>query len=101
MLNGKITKLCLENKRAIQRFNKKTKIKWVKKNEICLISHIALKAMNECFWYLDSTCSSHMSGNKPLFDHIEPTNGEIVTFGDGSKVTVEGKGSINFLGVFT
>lgn len=59
-----ISKLFLENERAIQKFDEKTKIKWVKKSEICLITHIALKAMNEYLWYLNSASSHHMLGEQ-------------------------------------
>lgn len=54
-----------------------------------------------CLWYLDSACSRHILGNKSLFNHLEPTNGDTIAFGDGSKAIVKGKWSINISGLPT
>ena len=45
-------------------------------------------------WYLDSGASNHMCGKKEMFMKFEKTPEEDVTFGDYSKVTVQGKGTI-------
>lgn len=42
-----------------------------------------------------------MTGDRALFKEVLPTNGGTVTFGDGSKAVVEGKGSIEILGLPT
>ena len=36
-------------------------------NYLCYTALIALKARDSCFWYLDSGCSRHMTGNTGLF----------------------------------
>ena len=50
---------------------------------------------NDSVWYLDSGASNHMYGHKHLFKEmkkkVEDCN---VSFGDASKVKVEGKGTI-------
>jgi hypothetical protein len=39
-------------------------------------------------WYVDSGCSSHMTGDKSKFLTLKEVNEGIVTFGDNAKVTV-------------
>ncbi|KAK8934943.1 hypothetical protein KSP39_PZI014634 [Platanthera zijinensis] len=43
--------------------------------------------------YLDTGASNHMCGEKELFTSLEPNGGD-VSFGDASKISVEGKGVI-------
>ncbi|KAG2708148.1 hypothetical protein I3760_05G178300 [Carya illinoinensis] len=50
--------------------------------------------MEDCLWYLNNGCSRHISGDKTLFKKVETSHGGTVTFGDGSKVVIEEKGSI-------
>lgn len=65
-----------------------------KNNEVCLVAHTSLKAMDNCFWYLNNTWLRHMSGDNNLLKEIELINGDTLTFRDGSKSIVEEKGSI-------
>ena len=50
----------------------------------CLFVHTALKVFNSCLWYLDSSCSRHMTGDKSLFKTLKEKEDGFVTFGDGS-----------------
>ena len=75
--------------------NAKIVARWIKKNDIvCHVAQIALKANSSNFWYLDSGCSRHMTGNKSFFETLVMEEGGKVTFGDGSKRNVVGKGTI-------
>ncbi|KAK4857018.1 hypothetical protein QYF36_023722 [Acer negundo] len=74
--------------------------KWIRKNEnVCHVAQIALRANSSNFWYLDSGCSTHMMGNKSFFETLVMEEGGCVTFGDGSKKKVVGKGTISILGL--
>ena len=73
---------------------------WIRKNEyICHVAQIALKANSSNFWYLDSGCSRHMTGNKSFSETLVMEEGGCVTFGDGSKKRVRGKGTISIPGL--
>ena len=69
------------------------------KHEICFMMHYAFKLMNTCLWYLDSGCSRHMTGDCTLFKNFESKKGCNVTFGDGRKSQIKGKGIISLLGL--
>nr|GEZ09345.1 zinc finger, CCHC-type [Tanacetum cinerariifolium] len=45
-------------------------------------------------WYLDNGASNHMTGYKDKFRELDRSIQGSVKFGDGSKVRIEGKGSI-------
>ena len=60
----------------------------------CLFVHTSLKVLNSCLWYLDSSCSHHMIGDKSLFKSLKEKVGDYVTFGDGSHAQVLGKRTI-------
>ena len=63
--------------------------RWIRKNEnVCHVAQIALKANSSNFWYLDSGCSRHMTGNKSFFETLVMEEGGNVTFGSGSKKKV-------------
>lgn len=47
-------------------------------------------------WYLDNDASNHMTGCKSKFTKLNERITGAVKFGDGSKVSIEGKGSITF-----
>ena len=47
-------------------------------------------------WYLDTGASNHMTGDKSLFVELKQMSAN-VTFGDDSKVPVQGKGKISIL----
>ena len=52
-------------------------------NYVCYIALTALKTCDSCLWYLDSSCSRHMTGNKGLFKTLFEGKIGTVTFGDG------------------
>ena len=86
----------------VPKTTKKAKIvaRWIRKNDIvCHVAQIALKANSSNFWYLDSGCSRHMTGNKSFFETLVMEEGGNVTFGDGSKRNVVGKGTISVPGL--
>ncbi|KAK0584122.1 hypothetical protein LWI29_007953 [Acer saccharum] len=90
------------SKAHVPKATKKAKIvaKWIRKNEnVCHVAQIALKANSSNFWYLDSGCSRHMTGNKSFFETLVMEEGGNVTFGDGSKRNVIGKGTISVPGL--
>ncbi|XP_070018320.1 uncharacterized protein [Nicotiana sylvestris] len=47
-------------------------------------------------WYLDSVCSSHMTGGKNMFKEVTKIDGGSVKFGDDSKGKIVGTGTIPF-----
>lgn len=47
-------------------------------------------------WYLDNWASNHMTGDKTKFCDINKSIQGFVKFEDGSKVRIEGIGSIKF-----
>ena len=65
----------------------------------CLFVHTSLKVFNSCLWYLDSSYSYHMTGDKALFKSLKEKVGDYVTFGDGSHAQVLGKGTVEIPGL--
>ena len=45
-------------------------------------------------WYLDSSCSNHMSGNESLFAFIDKTFKSEIKMGNNGTIPIVGKGSI-------
>ena len=45
-------------------------------------------------WFLDSTCSNHMTGTKKWFIHLDETYQHKVRLGNDHNLEVKGKGSI-------
>ncbi|XP_058180238.1 uncharacterized protein LOC131298786 [Rhododendron vialii] len=74
---------------------------WKKVENICHVAHIAYRAHNACIWYLDSGCSRHMTGDRSMFAMLENYDGGLVTFGDGKKGKVVGRGTISTPGLPT
>ena len=64
-----------------------------------LFVHTSLKVFNSCLWYLDISCSRHMTGDKSPFKTLKEKVGDYVTFGDGSHAQVLGKGIIELPGL--
>jgi hypothetical protein len=56
-----------------------------------------IKTNIDTMWYLDSGASNHMCGHKHLFKEMQKIEDGHVSFGDASKVKVEGKGRICYL----
>ena len=50
-------------------------------------------------WYINSGCSRHKTGDRSLFKVFESKKGGNVTFGDGSKSQIKGKGIISLPGL--
>ena len=69
------------------------------KHEVCFMMKSAFKVMDTCLCYLDSGCSRHMIGDRSLFKVFESKKGGNVTFGDGSKSQIKGKGIISLPGM--
>jgi hypothetical protein len=72
-----------------------------KEDNLCLVSHTALKILDTCLWYLDSGCSKHMIGDKTLLKEVQMGKGGWITYGDGSQSKVIGKGIIDIPGLGT
>ena len=64
------------------------------KHEVCFMIKSAFKVMDMCLWYLDSGCSRHMTGDRSLFKVFKSKKCGNITFGDGSKSHIKGKGII-------
>ena len=69
------------------------------KNKVCFVMKFAFKVIDTCLWYLDSGCSRHMIGDRSLFKVFESKKGGNVTFSDGSKSQIKGKGIISLPGL--
>ena len=65
------------------------------KHKVCFMMKSAFKVMDTCLWYLDNGCSRHLTGDRSLFKVFESKKGGNVTFGDGSKSQIKGKGIIS------
>ena len=65
------------------------------RHEVCFMMKSAFKVMDTCLWYLDNGYSRHMTGDRSLFKVFESKKGGNVTFGDGSKSQIKGKGIIS------
>ncbi|XP_012837630.1 PREDICTED: uncharacterized protein LOC105958166 [Erythranthe guttata] len=69
---------------------------WVEKSTFkCLSAITSLKASTTNDWYFDSGCSRHMTGVKEFLKNYQQITGGAVTFGNGKKGEVLGKGSLN------
>ena len=67
---------------------------------LALVVLTALSALESNMWYVDSGCSKHMTGDRSLFIDFTPLdNGGCVTFGDGVKSKIIGKGTISTPGI--
>ncbi|GKV20688.1 hypothetical protein SLEP1_g30775 [Rubroshorea leprosula] len=50
------------------------------------------KEVSKNVWYLDTSCSSHMCGDKSAFSDLDESCQDKVKFGDNSTIAVKGKG---------
>ena len=69
------------------------------KHVVCFMMKYAFKVMDTCFWYLDSDCSRHITGDQSLFKVFEYKKGGNVTFSDRSKSQIKEKGTISLPGL--
>ena len=69
------------------------------KHEVCFMMKFVFKVMDTCLWYLNSGCSRHMTRDHSLFKVFESKKGGNVTFVNGSKSQIKGKGTISLLGM--
>lgn len=47
-------------------------------------------------WYVDTSCSNHMCGNKSFFSHLNKSFNTVIRFGDSHTTRVIGKGILIF-----
>ncbi|KAG9442194.1 hypothetical protein H6P81_018048 [Aristolochia fimbriata] len=67
---------------------------WVKKIISFYAAHTARKARSDGTWYFDSCCSRHMTCNAGNLTDIHREDGGQVTFGDGAKGAIIGRGRL-------
>ena len=68
-------------------------------NYVCYTALTTLKAHDSCLWYLDSSCSRHLTGNKALFKTLFEGKIGTITFGDGSKSVIRSIGTVDTPGL--
>ncbi|XP_010513200.1 PREDICTED: uncharacterized protein LOC104789161 [Camelina sativa] len=68
---------------------------YVRKDDLyCQVAFTAEKTkVDQAKWYFDSGCSRHMTGALDNLSYLEDVAGGRVTFGDGGKGTIRGKGT--------
>ena len=99
-VNEKLASCSHDNSKGCSRMPSKCfqseKQMFTKKEDVsCFVFHTALNVIDSCLWYLHSACSKHMAGNKDFFKELkEGINGGNITYGDGSKSKVIGKGVV-------
>ena len=69
------------------------------KHEVCFMMKSVFKVLDTYSWYLDSGYSRHRTGDRSFFKVFESKKSDNVTFGDGSKSQIKGKGTISLLGL--
>jgi hypothetical protein len=70
------------------------KRKEIPHNENCRITLVAKECKEEYEWFIDSGCSSHMTGDQSKFVSLKKKGGN-VAFGDDSSTKILEKGTIN------
>ncbi|XP_024177999.1 uncharacterized protein LOC112183918 [Rosa chinensis] len=66
----------------------------------CLVALTALADKRKDFWYVDSGCSRHMTGDKAWFTLFQDeSTTSSVTFGDGRKAKILARGTVNAPGI--
>ncbi|XP_062075968.1 uncharacterized protein LOC133780108 [Humulus lupulus] len=66
---------------------------------VALVAHTSLSAFHEDQRYFDSGCSQHMTGNRNVLVNYKEGKEGVVTFGDGNKGQIFGKGDLVLNGV--
>ncbi|KAJ4756551.1 polyprotein [Rhynchospora pubera] len=69
-------------------------------NGVVLLASKENSPENEKVWYLDTGASNHMCGYKHMFSDMEEIANGHVSFGDASKVRVEGQEKSEAFGIF-
>jgi hypothetical protein len=69
------------------------KRKEIPQNENCRITLVAKECKEEDEWFIDSGCSSHMTGDQSKFVSLKKRGGN-VAFGDDSSTKILGKGTV-------
>lgn len=66
---------------------------WRKKDtNSYFVAYITLKVKSNFIWYLDSSCSKHMCGDRSLFKlTLKDIKGGAIAFGDRSNYEILGK----------
>ena len=98
-ISTQINKISLGNNS--KKYFKKTQTKkiQIKKSELkCNVIYIVLRTQESCKWYFVRDYSRHMTIDRSLFTNIGEHREGTVTFRDGSKANVIGKGTINLEG---
>ncbi|MCH84114.1 copia-type polyprotein, partial [Trifolium medium] len=67
---------------------------WKPKDGASLIAHTSLRVTSKDDWYFDSGYSKHMTGAGGILTKFTPRPTSYVTFGDGAKGAIKGKGKI-------
>jgi hypothetical protein len=97
LISEKLAYLTPNEQRSVlvnnQRASKQVLVK--KEDNLCIVSHTALKILDTCLWYLYSGCSKHMTGDKTLLKDVQMDKCGWITYGDGSQSRVIGKGIID------
>eukprot|EP00253_Pinus_taeda_P022387 PITA_22387 len=65
----------------------------ISQDNLLLACNIA-ETKSDDIWFLDSSCSNHMTGNIALFSKLDQSVKSQVTLGTDSKVSVMGKGEV-------
>ncbi|KAG9453436.1 hypothetical protein H6P81_006340 [Aristolochia fimbriata] len=76
-----------------------SKYVWIKKEISLYAAHTTRKTTSDRIWYFDSGCSRHMTGNAKNLTNIHRDDGGQVTFGDGAKGAVIGRGVLKVDGL--
>jgi gag-polypeptide of LTR copia-type/Zinc knuckle len=66
----------------------------VENNDVVLLANKENGPEKENVWYLDTGASNHMCGYKHMFIELKEVANDYVSFGDASKVRVEGEDNI-------
>ena len=86
-----------EREEAMMVEGPKEALKTVNLDEPCAQVHLGrVGADQEQRWYLDSGASNHMTGSKESFSELDGDVTGTVKFDDGSRVAIQGSGTIIF-----
>ena len=61
---------------------------------LLMACHSKEQTNKKFLWYLDTSCSNHMSGEKPIFFELDEAFRDVVKFNDVSTVSIMGKGKV-------